>query len=307
MKKRSRLILGLTALGVAAFVVTFHPSRPLYMRRVPVNVVSPDGTILAGTLSLPRWAREPVPAVVAVHGSGPLTRDDLVGDVRRLVKEGIGVLAYDKRGCGASGGAYPRGAEVGFERVLTILAQDAEAAFARLREEAGAGTGVDPARLGFFGASQAGWIVPLAALRLDPQPRFHILLSAPAVSTGIEGYYSQLTGDGRRAPEIADPLVVRSRVADYTGPAGFDPAPAWMELRIPTLWLLGDRDESVPTFATVRVLESIREAGNEAHTVVVYPELDHALRDVRTRKSAPLWRDIRSWLERERVLDARGG
>lgn len=303
MKKRRSLLLGLAVLGAAAFVLTFHPSRPLYTRSVSVNVASADGTVLAGTLSLPRWARRPVPAVVVVHGSGPLTRHDLLGDVRRLVRQGIGVLAYDKRGCGSSGGTYPRGADVGFETVLGILTQDAEAAFVRLREQ----PGVDPSRLGFFGASQAGWIIPVAALRLDPQPRFHIILSGPAVSTGVEGYYSQLTGDGQRTPEIADPVVVRARVADYTGPAGFDPASALMELPVPTLWLLGDRDESVPTFATVRVLESIRAAGNEAHTVVVYPEVDHALRDVRTRESAPLWRDIRSWLEREGVLDERGG
>ena len=85
MKRRSILVLGLLALGAAAFVLTFHPSRPLYMRRKPVALVSWDGTVLAGTLSLPRWARHPVPAVVIVHGSGRLTRHELVGDVRGLV------------------------------------------------------------------------------------------------------------------------------------------------------------------------------------------------------------------------------
>ncbi len=162
MKRRSILVLGLLALGAAAFALTFHPSRPLYMRHKAVAVVSADGTILAATLSLPRWARHPVPAVVIVHGSGRLTRHDLLGDVRGLVKRGIGVLAYDKRGCGASGGVYPQSGDLGFEGVLRLLARDAEGAFARLGDE----QGVDPSRLGFFGASQAGWIIPLAAERL---------------------------------------------------------------------------------------------------------------------------------------------
>ena len=291
MKRLPGFLLLLVVVGAAAFLVTFHPSRPLYMRHRQVHFASGDGTILAGTLSLPRWARRPVPAVVMVHGSGPLTRADVVGDVRGLVRRGIAVLAYDKRGCGASGGAYPRGGATGFEATLRLLAQDAEAAFVRLRGEGG----VDPSRLGFFGASQAGWIIPIAAERLDPGPRFHVVLSGPAVSTGVEAFYSGLTGDGLRAP--TDPIAIRTRVAEYAGPAGFDPAPTLRTLRVPTLWLLGDLDQSVPTFATVRVLDAIRAAGNSAHTVIVYPETDHALRNVRTGKPAPVWHDVVGWLE----------
>jgi dipeptidyl aminopeptidase/acylaminoacyl peptidase len=80
-----------------------------------------------------------------------------------------------------------------------------------------------------------------------------------------------------------------------------------MALRVPTLWLLGDLDESVPTFASVRVLEAIRDAGNRSHTIVVYPEADHGLRNVRTRESVPIWPDMVAWLEKEGVLAARGG
>jgi alpha-beta hydrolase superfamily lysophospholipase len=77
-----------------------------------------------------------------------------------------------------------------------------------------------------------------------------------------------------------------------------------MALRVPTLWLLGDRDESVPTFASVRVLETIRQAGNNSHTVIVYPETDHGLRNVGTRRSAPIWEDMRAWLEDGGVLES---
>ena len=293
MKRRWTLLLALLVLGAAAFLLTFHPSRPLYMRQKSVSIVSADGTVLAATLSLPRWTRHAVPAVVIVHGSGRLTRHDLLGDVRGLVKEGIGVLAYDKRGCGASGGVYPQSGELGFEAVLRLLARDAEVAFARLRDE----PGVDPSRLGFFGASQAGWIIPLAAERLHPRPRFHVILSGPAVSTGVENFYSQLTGDGTRAPRVTDPAVIRAQVEGYAGFMGFDPAPLLQTLPVPTLWLLGGVDQSVPTFATVRVLQSMAAAGNGAHTVVVYPEAGHDLRN------AAIWRDMTTWLERQAVLE----
>ena len=299
MKRRLSISLGVLVLGAVAFVLTFHPSRPLYMRHKSVDVVSADGAILAGTLSLPRWSRRPVPAVVMVHGSGRLTREHLRGDVRRLVWEGIGVLAYDKRGVGASAGVYPQGGGPAFEAVLKLLAQDAATAFDQLRREAD----VDASRLGFFGASQASWIIPIAAQQLDPKPRFHVILSGAAVSTGVEAFYSRLTGDGVRTPEIADPIDVRARVSAFTGPPGWDPAPTLRSLRVPTLWLLGDLDQSVPTFATVQVLESIRAEGNDVHSVIVYPEADHSLRHVRTREAVPLWRDILSWLKGQGVLE----
>jgi len=80
-----------------------------------------DGVQLAGTLEFPRERRPPA-VVVLAHGSGPETRDSGSGaegrDVERLppklfldlsrhlVKRGLAVFRYDKRGIGESGGSY---------------------------------------------------------------------------------------------------------------------------------------------------------------------------------------------------------
>lgn len=291
MRKIARRLAIALMIVAAAFVLVFHPSRPLYMRHEDVRITSSDGVMLAGTLSLPRWARQPVPGVVLVHGSGPLTRENFRGDVRRLVRQGIAVLTYDKRGVGESGGTYASGWGDDAEAVLRTLAQDAAAVFEALRRH----EDIDSSRAGFFGASQAGWIIPLAAEQLDSKPRFHIILSGAAVSTGVEGHYSRLTGDGRRPPRLADPVAIRQHVDLFTGPAGFDPAPLLRRLDVPTLWLLGERDESVPTFASVRVLEAIRASGNRSHTVIVYEDANHGLRKP-DGESAPIWTDLRRWL-----------
>ena len=269
------------------------------MRHEPLDVVSTDGTRLAATLSLPRWARQPLPAVVIVHGSGPLSRANLFGDVRRFVWEGFAVLAYDKRGVGASQGVYPRGWGADAESVLRLLAQDAASALDRTRRE----PSVDSSRVGFFGASQAGWIIPLASARLHPPPRFHVVLSGPAVSTGVEELYSALTGDGRRPPQLTDSVEIEKRVTSFSGPPGFDPVPVLAGMKVPTLWLLGERDESVPTFATVRAIDALRGAGDKSHTVIVYPDADHGLRSVVSGKSAPLWTDTLAWLQRIGVIE----
>jgi pimeloyl-ACP methyl ester carboxylesterase len=215
-----------------------------------------------------------------------------MGDTRGLVRPGFAVLAFDKRGAGASSGVYVRGGGGEAEPLLRRLAADAAAVF----DELAADPEVDTTKVGFFGASQAGWIIPLAAERTRVRPRFHVLLSEPAVSTGVEQYYSDLSGDGRRAPRVGDRAELERLVLGFDGLPGFDPAPALQPTRVPTLWLLGDRDESVPTFATVRVLDSLRASGNDRHSVIRYATANHALRDVATGKPAPVWDDIRTWL-----------
>ena len=286
------------ALVLCIGIVAFHPARPLYMQQRAVEVTVDDGVTLRGTISKPRWRPKPVPGVVLVHGSGPLTRRDLIGDTRRLVRLGFAVLAYDKRGAGASSGVYLRSRDHPPDVLLRRLAADAAAAFDSLAAD----PDVDTARLGFFGASQAGWIIPLAAERTRTPPRFHVILSGPAVSTGVEQYYSDLTGDGMRAPQVADRGQVERLVLGFGGEPGFDPGPFLSASRVPTLWLLGDRDASVPTFASVRVLDSLRAKGNDAHTVVRYPNADHGLRDLATGDPVPLWNDMMAWLRERRIL-----
>jgi pimeloyl-ACP methyl ester carboxylesterase len=181
---------------------------------------------------------------------------------------------------------------------LRRLAADAAAMF----DEFAADSGVDTTRVGFFGASQAGWIIPLAAELTRTRPRFHVILSGPAVSTGVEQYYSDLTGDGTREPQVADRAEIERLVLAFNGSPGFDPAPVLSASRTPTLWLLGDHDESGPTFASVRVLDTIRATGNDGHTIIRYPNANHALRDVATGEPVSVWNDMMTWLGQMHIL-----
>jgi uncharacterized protein len=70
--------------------------------------------VLAGTLVLPR-GDGPFPAVLFIHGSGPLDRDENMPGQRldifntfakHFAELGIASLRYDKRGCGRSTGDY---------------------------------------------------------------------------------------------------------------------------------------------------------------------------------------------------------
>jgi pimeloyl-ACP methyl ester carboxylesterase len=109
---------------------------------------------LAGRLVLPRGAG-PVPVVVLVHGSEHDSARALNALQRLFPAMGIGAFVYDKRGTGGSGGRYTQN--------YLLLADDAVAAAREARRLAGDRASA----IGYQGASQGGWVAPLAA-RIEP-------------------------------------------------------------------------------------------------------------------------------------------
>ncbi|OLT24723.1 acyl-CoA thioester hydrolase [Actinomadura sp. CNU-125] len=84
------------------------------MLETDMTVTADDGTRLAGTLSLPD-APGPHPAVLLLHGSGPLDRDGNTPKLavnlgaplaEALAEQGIATLRYDRRGAGATPGTW---------------------------------------------------------------------------------------------------------------------------------------------------------------------------------------------------------
>lgn len=82
------------------------------MRETGITIAAGD-VALAGTLALPEGS--PRGAVLFLHGSGPLDRDENIRGQRLdvfntlaadLASVGFASLRYDKRGCGASTGSY---------------------------------------------------------------------------------------------------------------------------------------------------------------------------------------------------------
>ncbi len=129
-----------------------------------------NGSIeLSGSLVTPA-AKGPHPTLVLVHGSGPVTRD-FFGPISYIfARNGIAVLSYDKRGIGKSGGHW-------LDQSFEDLASDALVGlnFLKNREE------IDPMKIGLWGISQGGWIVPLAASQ-SKDIAFAMILSAAAVT-----------------------------------------------------------------------------------------------------------------------------
>jgi uncharacterized protein len=250
---------------------TFGPVRASRSHREVDVAFNCAGARIAGTLDLPRGGRGPYPAVVWVHGAGETARLRFEGTplIQELVRAGIAVFSYDKRGVAESEGECCPGDYGQFN----LLAADAAGAVDAIR----ARPEIDPARIGFLGASQAGWIVPLAAVR-SGRVAFVSLVDAPAVSYAEEDLYSQTTGEQGTVLELAS-FVRTAGGLRAPGPAGFDPRPYLQQLEVPGLWLYGGADRSQPTADDVDVLQQLKADGRN-FTVVVYPRVGHGLLDV---------------------------
>jgi uncharacterized protein len=68
-----------------------------------------------------------------------------------------------------------------------------------------------------------------------------------------------------------------------------DPKPVLESISVPGLWLLGGEDRSIPTPATVAILDELIAAG-KPYTHVVFPAIGHNL------DAVPAWSEIDRWL-----------
>ncbi|MES2900284.1 MAG: alpha/beta fold hydrolase [Pseudomonadota bacterium] len=153
---------------------------------------------LAATLTLPQGPG-PFPAVVLVHGSGPVDRNEEIFKHKpfliwadHLARQGIAVLRYDKRGVGKSTGVYRTANSYDF-------ADDAKAALRFLRSV----PQVDPRRTGMIGHSEGGLIAPLIGAR-DPGLGFLVMLAGPGVR-----------GDALLTEQMARATAAQGAPADF--------------------------------------------------------------------------------------------
>ncbi|HEX6464970.1 MAG TPA: alpha/beta fold hydrolase [Vicinamibacterales bacterium] len=282
------------------------------------NVRFSNGEIrLAGTLVSPA-ASGSRPAVILVHGSGAENREYMLPWARFLVRHGIAVLGYDKRGVGESTGDWNTA-------TFDDLAGDVVAAFDYLKTR----RDIDHARIGLLGISQAGWIMPIAANRAKGVA-FLISISGagvPAAETTIDQARNEMTMTGM-PPRAVDAVVElmklqyefartgagwdqyaakRAQLVTRMGQAppsfpgtpddpyfGFirriyfyDPAPALRQLATPALALWGELDNNVLAEKNKSAWEAaLKTARNPDYTLKILPKADHAMWEGKTGSNA---------------------
>lgn len=131
--------------------------------------------ILSGTLTLPAGPG-PHAALVLVHGSNALTREVFGPWSRYFAGLGYAVLAYDKRGTGKSTGDWK-------QADFAVLGSDVLAGVRSLA----ARPDIRADRIGLWGASQAGWIMPLVAAQAPTEIAYLIVHAGSGTTVREEG------------------------------------------------------------------------------------------------------------------------
>lgn len=243
-----------------------------------VRIAAAD-EVLDAVLATPAGHGDRLGVVVLVHGDGPVdaTSDGLYRPIwEELGRAGYASLSWSKAGVGASTGNW-------LDQSLSDRAAEVDAALDWVLEQ----PGIDPDRVGLWGASQGGWVVPGVAARRD-DVAFAMLVS-PAISWVRQGRYhllAELDHEGATATERAaaigvadDTLRLLDDGADYARYRAetIDPDPmdedrwgfvvrnvdadATSDLAamsgVPTLLVLADGDLNVDADETERVYRQL--------------------------------------------------
>lgn len=277
-----------------------------------------NGNRISGKLIVPLAKPDSnLPVIVFVHGSGPEDYGSS-GNYRYLFEAftGIGFACYswDRPGVGNSEGKW-------YEQGVKERALEVADAIRMLNTVAT----VDHKKIGFWGISQAGWVIPEAARLIDPA--FVITVSSP-VTTAIEQELyrvkASMRANGFSRKDIkkaiaytreVDVLVdagrpyvefarLQSKIngqnwADYVIAGDEvvyqylslvfrdDEAPAFENLNCPLLAIWGENDLVVPPKKSARIFKNrMRALGKQHVSQQIIPDADHTLTFNLTGKSA---------------------
>ena len=288
------------------------PGAPVRLgRRVEIeereDVRFSNGEVqLTGTIVRPNERRRHG-AIILVHGSGAENREYMLPWARFLIRHGVAVLGYDKRGVGGSTGDWNTAS-------FDDLAGDVVAAAKYLTTR----TDIDPTQIGLLGISQAGWIMPLAAVR-SKEIAFLISISGagvPAAETTIDQARNEMTMTGMPRENVEafvallklqyefartgqgwDAYVAaREKLASRMGRPPdtipgtpdhpywrfirrlyfYDPVPTLRQLQTPTLAMWGELDNNVVAEKNKAAWEAaLKAAGNRDYTLRILPMANH--------------------------------
>ena len=272
-----------------------EPRAPFPYSVQEVSFMSPKAGIeLSGTLTLPKDSN-PKALVVLISGSGPQNRDEEIMNHKPfllwadyLTKRGIGVLRFDDRGVGKSGGSFSASTSFDF-------ADDVNSAVDYLRSRGE----FKNIKIGLMGHSEGGLIAPIVASKRG-DVSFLVLLAAPGVKgSDIIVAQQELIGKASGAPaeevekyskisrelydiidkERDNPILkkllrdfiatnageatesqINQQVAAITTPwmltfLNYDPAESQTKIKIPVIAVNGTKDLQVPYEENLKALE----------------------------------------------------
>lgn len=297
------LVLMIGSAGL--YVVTQHDYN---MVEQAIEIPTPNGK-LTGTFVLPKEHTEKVGLVLFIHGDGPInaTHDDGYKPLwEKLASIGYASLSLNKRGINGSAGNW-------LDQSMEERAEEASQAILWAKQQ----PMIDQERIGVWGASQAGWVIPKLAKK---EPLAFSIQVSPAINWLTQGQYytrSHLAKEGVSEQEIQAQLALDQQIVkllrrhapyeEYQQAAQqnkrmtrekwtfvsknflSDATEDLHHFRTPLLLLLGEDDIHVDVTETERVYREIIPP--ELLTVTVFADTEHSMLSTKTAES-----ELRAWL-----------
>jgi pimeloyl-ACP methyl ester carboxylesterase len=254
------------------------------------------------------------PVAIFVPGSGAISRDESAPfrEFDTFIRNGVGLLIYDKRGTGMSSGDWQR-------QSVDELAADVLAGVALLKRR----KDVDSGKIGAWGFSQGGSIAPLAASRSKdiafliiasgggttfPQAeineqiaRMRVQKLSPAEIDEAVAFMSLQFDVVRNPNRWSEFQAAAEKVKDkkwyrYTWGGlpkdhwqwnwwrpvvDYDPFKALSRIKVPVLIMFGAADQYTPSETVPKFIETMStvlgRAGNRDITTKIFANADHDL------------------------------
>lgn len=242
-----------------------------------------DGITFGATVYTPS-VDSPAPGALVVQGSGSDDADRYSLDALPwvLASRGFVVLAYDKRGVGASGGTH---------RIdLQTRADDAVAAIRELRRH----PFVDHDRIGVFGYSEGAALCPMIAKR-DGDVAFLVPISGQVpikadgilwrmrnefIEAGLSGDQLEEAVDAQRTRMVGGSIKRFEAGADtdFDRRLLYDNTDDWESYDGAVLYLLGEWDMLIDSVTCAEWLRTtMPKSGSRDWTVKVFPRAHHPM------------------------------
>lgn len=296
LKKTLKLTFDIAAALAVALVLIVLYQNSYKMTEEKIQITTPKG-LLTGTLALPKNYSGKVGLVVFVHGDGPIndTYDDGYKPLwEKFASKGYASLSLNKPGINSAPGNW--------------LAQSMEDRAQEIRyaiDWARSLPMIDKQKIGLWGASQAGWVIP-KIVKEEHDIAFSILVS-PAVNWISQGQFNtrkELEREGVAPQEILQLLKKQASYEEYLSIADPDDMISkerWSFIRknfladsteelshfhSPVLLVLAGKDINVDVKDTERVYRQKIPA--ELLSVIHLPEADHSMMDEKIARSKSL-------------------
>jgi pimeloyl-ACP methyl ester carboxylesterase len=264
---------------------------------------------LFGKLLLPKSnSGASYPVVIFVHGSGPedYSSSNLYRPLwERFTEAGFACFSWDRPGVGLSQGNW-------YEKSIRDRAKEVVSAAQQLGQH----PKIDPKGIGFWGISQAGWVIPIAAGFVHPA--FVITVSSPVTTAYDQEVYrlrSVLSSEGYSSTSVDSALTyissVKNLIMHHRPYAEFeklqnkiqkygwsshavmggeiiykylqviieeDQPPDLSTLTCPLLAIWGENDLLVPPKLSADTYkDTMTKIGNAKSEVFILPDADHTL------------------------------